>query len=49
MQPDTRERKTPSFQDLCARLTELETQQKELETQQAEVRRALVERMKLAS
>ena len=31
-----------SFQDLCARMTELETQQ-------AEVRRALVERMKLAS
>lgn len=54
MQPDTRKRKTSSrkissFQDLCARLTELETQQKELETQQAEVRRALVERMTLAS
>ena len=49
MQPDTRERNASSFQDLCARLTELETQQKELETQQAEVRRALVERMTLAS
>ena len=49
MQPDTRERNASSFQDLYARLTELETQQAELETQQAEVRRALVERMTLAS
>ena len=42
MLPVTRKRKTSSFQDLCARLTELETQQ-------AAVRRALEERMTLAS
>lgn len=42
MQPDTRGRNASSFQDLCARLTELETQQ-------AELRRALVERMTPAS
>jgi hypothetical protein len=42
MLPVTRKRKTTSFQDLCARLTELETQQ-------AAVRRALEERMTLAS
>ena len=42
MLPVTRKRKTSSFQDLCARLTELEMQQ-------AAVRRALEERMTLAS